>query len=86
MQLRSAGPVPDKDALSEDIEQWTIGTLVKHPTHGLGRVTALQRGAKRTHVDVQFKDGPRRSWVLEFAQLERVDFDEMDDVDGFEGF
>ncbi|MBU0717697.1 MAG: ATP-binding domain-containing protein, partial [Planctomycetes bacterium] len=63
--------------LPDDITEWTVGTLVRHPRHGLGQVLSLQRGAKRTHADVQFKDGSRRSWVLEFAQLERVDFDDI---------
>ncbi|MCH7873484.1 MAG: hypothetical protein IID33_17435 [Planctomycetes bacterium] len=40
----------------------------------------MHRGAKRTHVDVQFQDGLRRSWVLEFAKLVRVDFDEIGDA------
>jgi DNA helicase-2/ATP-dependent DNA helicase PcrA len=61
----------------DDIDQWTIGTLVRHPAHGLGQVMSIYRGGKRTHVDVQFQDGPRRSWVVEFADLERVDFDEV---------
>ncbi|MCH8966853.1 MAG: UvrD-helicase domain-containing protein [Planctomycetes bacterium] len=61
-----------------DIDLWDVGTLVRHPLHGLGRVMSLLRGPKRTHVDVQFQNGPRLSWVLEFAELTRVDFDELD--------
>jgi len=75
----NAGHLPD------DIAQWSVGTLVKHPSHGLGRVMSLHRGAKRTHAEVQFQDGMRKSWVLEFAQLERVDFDDVGDVDSFMG-
>lgn len=63
--------------LPEDIEEWSMGTLVRHPLHGIGQVMSMTRGAKRTHVDVQFKDGTRKTWVLEFADLERVDFDEV---------
>ena len=68
---RSRGRLPD------DLEEWTIGTLVRHPLHGLGRVLSIERGPKRTHVAIEFKDGSHRSWVLEFADLERVDFDEI---------
>ncbi|MCH7808894.1 MAG: hypothetical protein IIB60_06685, partial [Planctomycetes bacterium] len=64
--------------LPGDIDLWDVGTLVRHPLHGLGRVMSLLRGPKRTHVDVQFQNGPRLSWVLEFAELTRVDFDEVD--------
>lgn len=69
----------DGGELPADIAEWSIGTLVEHPLHGLGRVLTIHRGARRTHVDVQFKDGSRRSWVLEFADLKRVDFDEIGD-------
>jgi DNA helicase-2/ATP-dependent DNA helicase PcrA len=71
--------------LPDDIDQWTVGILVRHPIHGLGKVMSLNRGAKRTHVDVKFQEGTRRSWVLEFAQLARVDFDEIGDVDDLVG-
>jgi len=63
--------------LPEDIELWAVGTLVRHPLHGLGQVVSMNRGARRTHVEVQFQQGQTRSWVLEFAQLERVEFDEV---------
>ena len=73
-EVRPTGRLPD------DIEQWSIGTVVRHPVHGLGRIMSMHRGAKRTHVDVLFTDGLRRSWVLEFAKLTRVDFDEIGDM------
>ncbi len=66
--------------LPEDIDQWEIGTLVRHPIRGLGQIMSIHRGAKRTHVNVIFRDGSDQSWVLEFAQLERVDFDDVGDV------
>jgi len=64
--------------LPDDIDEWQVGSLVRHPLHGLGQVMSLHRGARRTHVDVEFKSGSRKSWVLEFAQLERVDFDDVE--------
>ena len=67
----------DRGRLPHDIAEWTIGTLVRHPDCGLGQILSLERGARRTHVKVQFEDGVQRSWVLEFAKLERVDFDDL---------
>ncbi len=69
---------PDVGQLPNDIEEWEQGTLVRHPLHGIGQIMGLQRGHRRTHVDVLFKDGSRRGWILEFAPLERVDFYDMD--------
>ena len=62
---------------SGDIDQWTIGTLVRHPSHGLGQILSMHQWAGRTHLDVQFQDGSRRSLVLEFCGLKRVDFDDV---------
>ena len=69
--------VTDGGQLPEDIAEWTVGTLVRHPVHGLGQVRSLRPGLKRTLVDVQFKSGYRKTWVLEYAELERVEFDEV---------
>jgi|CXWL01.1.fsa_nt_gi DNA helicase-2/ATP-dependent DNA helicase PcrA len=63
--------------LPVDIAEWTIGTLVQHPGHGLGKILSIHRGLRRTHVDIQFQSGPRCSWVLEFADLKRVEFDDV---------
>ncbi len=80
-ELPARGPtataVQDVGKLPDDIELWEIGTLVKHPQYGLGQLISLHRGTRRTHVDVQFKDGSRRSWILEFASLQRVEFDDV---------
>jgi DNA helicase-2/ATP-dependent DNA helicase PcrA len=72
-------PSVSSGELPSDIELWELGTLVRHPEHGLGQIMSLHRGAKRTHADVQFQNGARKSWVLEFADLTRVDFDEVGD-------
>ena len=61
----------------EDLAELTIGTLVRHPQQGLGQILSIHRGGRRTHVDVQFENGSQRSWVVEFAELQRVDFDEV---------
>ena len=70
-------PPADNGRLPADSAEWMIGTLVRHPAHGLGRVMVMERGRRRTHVDVQFEDDTRRKFVLEFADLTRVDFDDV---------
>ncbi len=75
---RRRGGYETRGRLPDDIAEWSIGTLVRHPVCGLGRIMSLQRGARRTHVEVLFQDGARKSWVLEFADLTRVDFDEIE--------
>ncbi len=70
--------------LPNDFDRWDVGTLVRHPRYDLGRILSIDRGAQRTIVDVEFTDGLHRTWALEFAQLTRVDPDEIDDVDGFQ--
>lgn len=78
--LRASGS--DSDGLPDDIEEWTIGTLVQHPEHGLGQVMSIHRTVGRTYVGVQFKDGSRRSLALEIVPLRRVDFDDIGDNGG----
>ena len=70
-----------KWAMLDDVELWNVGTLVRHPVRGLGRIMSIHRGSKRTHVTVRFQGGSEQTWVLEFAKLERVDFDEVGDID-----
>lgn len=72
--LNASGP---GGRLPADLEQWEVGTLVRHERYGLGRVCALHRAARRTMVEVRFQDGARRSWALEYAGLQRVDFDDV---------
>jgi DNA helicase-2/ATP-dependent DNA helicase PcrA len=67
-----------KDELPDDIAEWSIGTIVRHPLHGIGQIRNIVQSGRRTHVDVVFKRGGPRTMILEFAQLERVDFDEVD--------
>jgi DNA helicase-2/ATP-dependent DNA helicase PcrA len=64
--------------LPADIDEWCVGTVVRHPDHGVGRVANLTRAARLTHVDVEFRDGRRRHLILEHAVLQRVEFDECD--------
>ncbi len=75
-------PAGDSDRLPEDIEEWTIGTLVQHPVHGLGQVMSIHRTVGRTYVSVQFTDGSRRSLAPGIVPLRRVDFDDIGDDGG----
>jgi DNA helicase-2/ATP-dependent DNA helicase PcrA len=70
--------------LPDDIEQWSVGTLVRHEVRGLGQIVSFERGARRTHVKVRFSDGSEQAWVLEFARLTRVDYDEAGDIDDYD--
>ncbi len=73
---RPSGTVEFRE-LPEDIAEWSAGTLVRHPLHGLGQILSLQRGSKWTLVDVEFQSGSRKTMAVEFAKLERVEFDEV---------
>jgi hypothetical protein len=64
--------------LPDDIEEWHVGSLVRHPQHGLGQITVLRKASRHTLVCVAFPDGEERSWILEFADLKRVEFDEVE--------
>ncbi len=72
---RQRGPATGR--LPDDIEFWEVGTLVRHGSRGLGKITNLRRGHARTHVHVLFEDGSDQSYALEFADLERVDYDDI---------
>jgi DNA helicase-2/ATP-dependent DNA helicase PcrA len=70
--------LPPGGRLPKDVEEWTIGTLVRHPQYGLGQLIGMFRGSARTHVRVQFESGRQEAIVLEYGELERVPFDEVD--------
>lgn len=81
--VRAPARTPRKRAtpngsLPKDIGEWTLGTLVEHPTDGLGQVMSMTHGGRRTFVEVLFKTGSRKTFALEFADLRRVDFDDVD--------
>lgn len=64
--------------LPDDIEQWMNGTLVEHPKHGLGRIVSMYRSARDITADVQFKAGPRKTFIIGFSDLKRVDVYDID--------
>ncbi len=66
-----------RDREPKDLAAFHVGVLVRHPRCGLGRIISMERGHKRTHARVEFESGDVQSWVLEFAELERVDYDDV---------
>ncbi|MGB0716360.1 MAG: ATP-dependent helicase [Phycisphaerae bacterium] len=63
--------------MPDDIEQWEVGTLVRHPGHGLGRIMHMSRSGGQIYVRVHFRDGPEKSFALAYSDLTRVDYDEV---------
>jgi len=64
--------------LPPDIEQWEVGTVVRHPLRGLGQIMSFEKMSGQTKVKVKFEDGHSQTMFLGFAPLRRVDFDEID--------
>jgi DNA helicase-2/ATP-dependent DNA helicase PcrA len=70
-----AKPTPTRP---DDLDQWEVGTLVRHPKYGLARIQWLVPSANQTRIGLRFRTGEDRTFILEYAGLERVDFDEVD--------
>ena len=64
--------------LPSDIHLWDVGALVRHPSYGLGRVMWLRPNGAQVQLGVEFQSGEQKTFILQFAELERVDFDEVD--------
>ena len=60
-----------------DLEGWGSGSYVRHPEYGIGRVLWMTPRGGRTHVAVQFSEHGQKTFVLEAANLELVDPDEI---------
>jgi len=65
------------DDLPDDIEEWAQGSLVRHDERGIGRIVWIRRNGAQVHLEVQFQTGASRTFVLPFADLQLVDFDEI---------
>lgn len=50
-----------------------VGTLVKHPKFGVGRVEGMTARAGGTSVRVNFRTAGTKTLILEYAKLERVE-------------
>lgn len=83
IRVAAADSRADFGELPSDVEHWSVGTLVREPRLGLGRIDALARFGRHTNVTVTFRDGVRRTLILEFAHLTRVDPYDLGDA-GYE--
>ena len=75
---RRRGSIRQGDDLPDDIEHWEVGTLVRDPIRGLGRLIDLHEGGGSIWAKVEFQTGDRQTFNLGFAKLERVDYHEVD--------
>ncbi|MCB9850335.1 MAG: UvrD-helicase domain-containing protein [Phycisphaerales bacterium] len=64
--------------LPHDIDRWEIGSLVRHPEYDLGKVMWLRPAGAQTRVHVRFQCGHEQTFLLAYADLQRVDWDEID--------
>jgi DNA helicase-2/ATP-dependent DNA helicase PcrA len=72
-------PCKPQARLPDDIELWEVGTLVRHPTLGLARVQWLTPAiGDQTRIGLRFRNGEEKTFILEYAKLQRVDFHEVE--------
>ncbi len=72
------GPTSVRPPPALNPAQWEVGTLVRHPTLGLARVQWISPGSQQTRIGLRFPTGEQKTFILEYAKLQRVDFDEVD--------
>ena len=53
--------------------QFAKGALVRHPQFGLGRIEDISPAGSMTRVVVSFQGAGRKTLILQYARLERVD-------------
>jgi hypothetical protein len=53
--------------------EFPVGCLVNHPKFGLGRVEIVTPRASGSSLQVAFNSVGRKTLILEYAKLERVD-------------
>jgi DNA helicase-2/ATP-dependent DNA helicase PcrA len=53
--------------------KFPVGCLVRHPQFGLGRVESISGGVINGRAVIQFQGTGRKTLVLEYARLQRVD-------------
>ena len=49
------------------------GSLVRHPQFGLGRIEEISPAGAMTRAVVQFQGMGRKTLILQYARLEKVD-------------
>ena len=58
----------------DEMAGFALGQLVRHPSLGIGRIEKLMPAQNNNRVVVQFKSGARKTLVLKYARLERLDY------------
>ena len=66
--------------LPGDIEEWSVGTLVRHPEYDLGKIQWTRVNGAQVFLNVYFQCGLEKTFDLRYADLTRVDFDEIGDA------
>jgi DNA helicase-2/ATP-dependent DNA helicase PcrA len=74
--VRSAATSPRRSPI--EFLDWEIGTLVRHPQYGIGRIARMIGGGRSLRVYVRFPDGSEHTWLPEYSELQRVPFDEVE--------
>jgi DNA helicase-2/ATP-dependent DNA helicase PcrA len=59
------------DALRQ-VDEFSPGTMVRHPSFGLGRVITVNNVGSQTRARVEFNTAGVKTLVLQYARLERV--------------
>jgi len=64
--------------LPADLDRWEVHSIVRHPEYDIGRIVWIRPAGAQTRVHVAFKCGHEQTFLLAYADLERVDFAELD--------
>ena len=56
-------------------DRFEIGEVVRHPQFGLGRIDWISPGRTHTRLRITFQHTGEKTLIMEYAGLERVDFD-----------
>ncbi len=62
----------DHDPLVESKSTFAIGSMVRHPQFGLGRIEELEGRGERARACVAFTQVGRKTLILKYARLQRV--------------
>jgi len=66
-----------RPASANDYLTWQKGQLVRHPTHGIGRVLWIRPASQGTYAGIHFAAEGEKTLVLEYAKLELIEPDEL---------
>jgi DNA helicase-2/ATP-dependent DNA helicase PcrA len=83
-QQQCADDGKDDDAFSlsqrgeadEVAAKFPVGTLVRHTDFGLGRIESIFAAGSHTRARVYFNVAGRKTLILQYARLERIEEDE----------